>query len=218
LNREKLLRTQAHGTQPELSSLTGRLAAGKHTRSRTARASWIFCGTPAIADEQGDFCPNYRTENVTLHDLPGDAVAEKLGMVKRFDFGDVRGRVELVEEGDDGHHHHLICTRCAKRGGIEECFPAEIGNGSRATTLSAVTHRLEFFGICPDRRNENGGDYSRRHFKLFPRTTSRRVVIFSDFAPATCRFLSDFWYDVRFCGRDVWDCRRFANDFEVFSS
>ena len=34
---------------------------------------------------------------------------EQMGMVKRFDFGDGTARFELLEEGDDGHHHHLVC-------------------------------------------------------------------------------------------------------------
>jgi len=38
---------------------------------------------------------------------------EQMGMVKRFDFGDGTARFELLEEGDDGHHHHLVWTRCA---------------------------------------------------------------------------------------------------------
>ncbi len=36
---------------------------------------------------------------------------EKMGMVKRFDFGDGAARFELVGENDDGHHHHLVCTQ-----------------------------------------------------------------------------------------------------------
>ena len=51
---------------------------------------------------------------------------EEMGMVKRFDFGDGAARFELVGEGDDGHHHHLVCTRCAEVVEIEECFPSEI--------------------------------------------------------------------------------------------
>jgi Fur family ferric uptake transcriptional regulator len=75
---------------------------------------------------------------------------EKLGMVKRFDFGDGAARFELVAEGDDGHHHHLICTRCAAVVEIQECFPPEIETEiARAHGFNAVTHRLEFFGICP---------------------------------------------------------------------
>src|SRR5215471_11016371 len=51
---------------------------------------------------------------------------EGMGMVKRFDFGDGVARYELLEEGDDGHHHHLICTRCAEVVEIEECFMREL--------------------------------------------------------------------------------------------
>ncbi len=47
---------------------------------------------------------------------------EKMGMVKRFDFGDGAARFELVAEGDDGHHHHLVCTHCSEVVEIEECF------------------------------------------------------------------------------------------------
>jgi Fur family transcriptional regulator, ferric uptake regulator len=76
---------------------------------------------------------------------------EKLGMVQRFDFGDGAARFELVKEGDDGHHHHLICTQCAQVVEIEECFPAEIERRiARQNGFHAVTHRLEFFGVCPD--------------------------------------------------------------------
>ncbi len=75
---------------------------------------------------------------------------EQVGMVKRFDFGDGVARFELIEEGDDGHHHHLICTRCAEVVEIRECFPVEIeARIAQAYGFSAVTHRLEFFGLCP---------------------------------------------------------------------
>ena len=76
---------------------------------------------------------------------------EKMGMVKRFDFGDGAARFELVGEGDDGHHHHLVCTRCSEVVEIEECFPTEVEKRiATANGFKAVTHKLEFFGICPD--------------------------------------------------------------------
>jgi Fur family ferric uptake transcriptional regulator len=75
---------------------------------------------------------------------------EEMGMVKRFDFGDGSARFELVGEGDDGHHHHLVCTRCAEVVEIEQCFPEEIEKRiAAANGFKAVTHKLEFFGICP---------------------------------------------------------------------
>ena len=74
---------------------------------------------------------------------------EEMGMVKRFDFGDGTARFELVGEGD-GHHHHLICTRCAEVVEIDECFLREIESRLAAQNgFKAVTHKLEFFGICP---------------------------------------------------------------------
>ena len=76
---------------------------------------------------------------------------EKLGMVKRFDFGDGSARFELVEEGGTGHFHHLICTQCAQVVKIDDCFPAEIEQRiANQNGFQAVTHRLEFFGVCPD--------------------------------------------------------------------
>lgn len=75
---------------------------------------------------------------------------EEMGMVKRFDFGDGVARFELVHEGDDGHHHHLICTRCAAIIEIDECFLREIESAIAARNgFKSVTHKLEFFGICP---------------------------------------------------------------------
>jgi Fur family ferric uptake transcriptional regulator len=76
---------------------------------------------------------------------------EKMGMVKRFDFGDGAARFELVGENDDGHHHHLVCTNCSEVVEIEECFPEKIEKRIAAKNkFKAVTHKLEFFGICPE--------------------------------------------------------------------
>jgi Fur family ferric uptake transcriptional regulator len=76
---------------------------------------------------------------------------QKLGMVQRFDFGDGTARFELVAEGDDGHHHHLICTKCAGVVEIETCFPTELEREiARENGFESVTHRLEFYGVCPD--------------------------------------------------------------------
>ncbi len=75
---------------------------------------------------------------------------EQMGLVKRFDFGDGTARFELLAEGDDGHHHHLVCTACAQVVEIEECFPHELERQIAARNgFKKVTHRLEFFGVCP---------------------------------------------------------------------
>lgn len=75
---------------------------------------------------------------------------ENMGMVKRFHFGQGGARFELLPEGDDGHHHHLVCTHCSQIVEIEECFPESLQKKIAARNgFKAVTHKLEFFGLCP---------------------------------------------------------------------
>lgn len=75
---------------------------------------------------------------------------EGMGMVKRFHFGQGGARFELIEEGDDGHHHHLVCVECSQVVELEDCFPSELENRIASRNgFKAVTHRLEFFGVCP---------------------------------------------------------------------
>jgi Fur family ferric uptake transcriptional regulator len=75
---------------------------------------------------------------------------EEMGMVKRFDFGTGAARFELLGEGDDGHHHHLVCTRCSDVVELEECFPHRLEQKIAARNgFKFVTHKLEFFGVCP---------------------------------------------------------------------
>ena len=75
---------------------------------------------------------------------------EEMGMVKRFHFGRGGARFELLEEGDDGHHHHLVCVECSQVVEIEDCFPTELERRiARRNGFKSVTHHLEFFGVCP---------------------------------------------------------------------
>ena len=73
---------------------------------------------------------------------------EATELVSRVDLGDGVARYELTR--GPGHHHHLICTQCSEVVEIEECFTreAEKGVASRHGFVG-VTHRLEFFGVCP---------------------------------------------------------------------
>ena len=75
---------------------------------------------------------------------------ERLGLVKRFHFGEGAARYALMEEGCDAHRHHLVCTNCNRIEEIGECIVRELEERvvSRSN-FKAVTHRLEFFGICP---------------------------------------------------------------------
>jgi Fur family ferric uptake transcriptional regulator len=76
---------------------------------------------------------------------------EEMCMVKKFDFGDGIARFELVGDEREAHHHHLVCTRCSDVIEIEECCSEELEKRIAAEHgFKAVTHRLEFFGLCPD--------------------------------------------------------------------
>ena len=93
-----------------------------------------------LADSRCDLATIYRS----MHLL------EEMAMVKRFDFGSGGARFELLPEGDDGHHHHLVCTNCADVVELEECFPKELERRIAARNgFKSVTHKLEFFGLCP---------------------------------------------------------------------
>jgi Fur family ferric uptake transcriptional regulator len=96
-----------------------------------------------LAALQGQDC-NLATVYRSVHLL------ENMKMVKRFDLGDGVARYELLEEGDDGHHHHLICNRCGAVVEIDGCFISELEEKIAARNgFKAVSHQLEFFGICP---------------------------------------------------------------------
>jgi len=142
--------TQARQRQ-EMSALTGRLRQQerKITGPRAAileilrQHSHPLTNRDIQAALPGGQC-NLATIYRAMHLL------EEMGMVKRFDFGDGAARFELVGEGDDGHHHHLVCTRCAEVIEIEECFSKAVEKRiAAANGFKGVTHKLEFFGVCP---------------------------------------------------------------------
>jgi len=95
----------------------------------------------ALTERVCDLATVYRSMNLL----------ERLGMVKRYDLGDGLARFELLPEGDDGHHHHLVCTRCAGIVELDECAMSELEERiAFRNGFKGVTHKLEFFGICPD--------------------------------------------------------------------
>jgi Fur family ferric uptake transcriptional regulator len=136
----------------EMSALTGRLRqqARKITGPRAAILE-ILRRHPHPLTNRDIFAamPRGQCDLATIYRAMH--LLEEMGMVKRFDFGDGAARFELVGEGDDGHHHHLVCTRCAEVVEIEECFPSRIEKRiAAANGFKGVTHKLEFFGLCPE--------------------------------------------------------------------
>jgi Fur family ferric uptake transcriptional regulator len=109
---------------------------GKHRHPMTNKE--ILAALPSA---QCDLATVYRS----MHLL------QKMGLVQKFDFGDGTARFELVLDTAHGHHHHLVCTNCAKVVEIEECFPEALEQKiATQNGFQAVSHRLEFFGICPE--------------------------------------------------------------------
>lgn len=76
---------------------------------------------------------------------------EDMGLVNRYDFGDGTARFEVVREGEHAHHHHLVCTACQRIVELDDCL-AEAWEQriAQSTGFRTVTHRLEFFGVCPE--------------------------------------------------------------------
>lgn len=144
------VRTHAHERQA-LSALTGRLRgrARKITGPRQAILEILRRHPhPLTNREILAAMPKRRCDLATIYRAMH--LLEEMGMVKRFDFGDGVARFELIRDGDNGHHHHLICTRCAEVIEIEDCFPRKVESRIAAKNgFKAVTHKLEFFGICP---------------------------------------------------------------------
>jgi len=76
---------------------------------------------------------------------------EGKGLVERFDFGDGVARFELAGHHSTDHHHHLICRQCDDVVEIEECFIEELQQKlAKQHGYAEVTHKLEFFGLCPN--------------------------------------------------------------------
>ena len=106
----------------------------------------------ALAKGDCDLATIYRS----MHLLEG------VGMVKRFDFGDGVARFELLTCDEHAHHHHLVCTCCADIVEIDDCFAEEFETRvAAAHGFKSVTHKLEFFGVCPDCQKE-GHSHEKR--------------------------------------------------------
>lgn len=128
---ERLRRTSRKMTGPRHAIL-----AVLRRRPRPLSAREIF---EALGKAGCDLATVYRS----MHTLEG------AGIVRRVDFGD-GGRFELVEEGAHGHHHHLVCVACSVVLDVEECISDGVERRIASRNgFKQVTHRLEFFGVCP---------------------------------------------------------------------
>jgi Fur family transcriptional regulator, ferric uptake regulator len=73
---------------------------------------------------------------------------ESIGLISRCDFGDGTVRYEL--RTSDHHHHHIICRKCKRVEALPDCPVEDRSIKLPKMGFKEVSHRLEFFGICPD--------------------------------------------------------------------
>ncbi len=86
----------------------------------------------------------------------------EMGLVFKFDFGDGRARYELAE-GPKGarHHHHLVCTNCARVVDYTDFIDEEkellsqTERGlSKKYNFKISNHLIQFYGLCDKCRNK----------------------------------------------------------------
>jgi Fe2+ or Zn2+ uptake regulation protein len=74
-------------------------------------------------------------------------VMSELGMVERIDLPNGEHAYVGCEPA---HHHHVICSRCARTTKVEDCGMAAVAREvARRTGYRIDEHRLELFGLCP---------------------------------------------------------------------
>lgn len=77
------------------------------------------------------------------------ATFSELSIVHRVDLGDGIVRYELAS-ADGSHHHHFICKSCQKVEPLDSCEIQAQEKRLRDQGYTGLSHRLEFFGFCPD--------------------------------------------------------------------
>ena len=82
----------------------------------------------------------------------------RMGLVRKYDFGQGKSRFELVK-GEERHHHHLICKNCGRVIDYDDFLNEEKELVkkiekvlSQRHSFEIETHNLQFFGICEDCR------------------------------------------------------------------
>ncbi|MGM0502683.1 MAG: Fur family transcriptional regulator [Bacillota bacterium] len=73
----------------------------------------------------------------------------ELGLIQQLDFDEERKRYEI--EGDDSHHHHLVCLNCNKiiefNDQIIENFEQDL---QQEHNFEVTEHKIKFYGYCSE--------------------------------------------------------------------
>ncbi len=74
-------------------------------------------------------------------------VLEQLKVVERLDLPN--GSHSYIRCGS-GHHHHVVCRRCARSVDLGDCgMSAVAAEVAQRTGFRIDLHRVEMFGLCP---------------------------------------------------------------------
>src|SRR5512140_2845675 len=120
-------RPHRHQHKPELPQLAARLKrqSRKLTAPREAMLGILRRQAhPMAIKEIFAALPKGQCDLATIY--RSMHLLERVGMVKRYDLGDGSARFELLGDGDDGHHHHLVCTRCSGVVEIDGCAMGDL--------------------------------------------------------------------------------------------
>ncbi len=127
------------------------------TRSRKAILT-LFSGKhgPFSADEVHGMLADTACDLVTVY--RSLASLEKIGLLRRCDFGDNTHRFEL--NTGEHHHHHVVCRVCHRAETLDHCAADSLEKMAASMGYSQITHIMEVFGVCA-RCRENASDHER---------------------------------------------------------
>jgi Fur family ferric uptake transcriptional regulator len=80
----------------------------------------------------------------------------ELGLVCRIESS---GKSQSYALAPEGHHHHIVCSGCGAVTDFSDCNLGDLERKlARETGFAIESHRLQFFGICPECRSRAAGE------------------------------------------------------------
>ncbi len=72
-----------------------------------------------------------------------------LGLIEKCDFSEESAMYEVLLGKSGQHHHHIVCKSCKKVEALNFCLVNSQEQALQRLGYTALTHRLEFSGMCP---------------------------------------------------------------------
>ncbi len=102
-------------------------------------------GTPVTIESLRDAL-DFQINQTTLY--RSLALLVEKGIVYQADFR--RGVAYYEFQGEDNHHHHLVCTSCGRSYELPFCPLGALEEISQEYQFSITSHHFEIFGLCID--------------------------------------------------------------------